>query len=50
MESLAYKCPNCSADLKFNAKTQTFTCEYCSSSFTEAEMKQIAASQEQYAA
>ena len=49
VDSLGYKCPNCSADLKFNAAKQTFTCEYCDSSFTEAEMKQIAAKQEQYA-
>ena len=48
MESLAYKCPNCCADLKFNAAQQKFTCEYCSSSFTEAEMKAIAANQEAY--
>jgi len=47
MDSLAYKCPNCCADLKFNAAAQSFTCDYCSSSFTEAEMKQIAAEIEQ---
>ena len=49
MESQAYKCPNCSADLKFSAAEQKFTCDYCQSSFTEAEMKEIAAAQEQYA-
>lgn len=48
MESLAYKCPNCCADLKFNAAAQQFTCEYCDSSFTEAEMKQIAQKQESF--
>ncbi len=48
MESLGYKCPNCCADLKFDAAQQKFTCEYCSSSFTEEEMKAIAANQEQY--
>jgi len=48
MESLGYKCPNCCADLKFNAAQQKFTCEYCSSSFTEEEMKAIAAQQESY--
>ncbi len=48
MESLGYKCPNCCADLKFNAAKQLFTCEYCSSSFSEQEMKVIAAKQEQY--
>ena len=50
MESLAYKCPNCGADIKFSAKDQKFTCEYCLSSFTQEEMKAIAASQEQQAA
>lgn len=50
MDSLAYKCPNCNADIKFSAKEQLFHCEYCDSSFTEAEMKQIAAQQEEYAA
>ena len=50
MESLGYKCPNCCADLKFNAAAQTFTCEFCNSSFTEDEMKQIAAQQEQHSA
>ena len=50
MESLAYKCPNCSADLKFDAATQTFTCDFCSSSFTKAEMDEIAAKQEELAA
>lgn len=46
MESLAYKCPNCSADLKFDAATQSFSCEFCSSSFTKAEMDEIAKQQE----
>ena len=50
MDSLAYKCPNCCADLKFNAAKQSFTCEYCSSSFSPDEMKTIAAAQEQTAA
>ena len=50
MESLAYKCPNCSADIKFSAKEQKFVCDYCLSSFTQEEMKTIAAAQEQHAA
>ena len=49
LESLAYKCPNCCADLKFNAEQQKFTCDYCSSSFTEAEMQEIAGKEEQFA-
>ena len=47
MDSLGYKCPNCNADIKFSAKDQRFICEYCNSSFTEQEMKDIAALQEQ---
>lgn len=47
MESLAYKCPNCAADIKFSAQEQKFVCEYCNSSFTEEEMKSIAVQQEQ---
>lgn len=47
MESLAYKCPNCSADLKFSAADQKFTCDFCQSSFTKEEMQEIAAAQEQ---
>ncbi|MBP0970797.1 MAG: hypothetical protein J5753_02040 [Oscillospiraceae bacterium] len=50
MESLVYKCPNCAADIKFSAKEQKFHCEYCLSSFTQEEMKTIAAAQEQQAA
>lgn len=47
MESLGYKCPNCNGDIQFSAKDQRFLCEYCNSSFTEQEMKSIAARQEQ---
>ena len=50
MESVAFKCPNCNADIKFSAADQKFSCEYCGSSFTEQEMKEIAASIEQQAA
>ena len=33
------KCPSCGAAIKFNAKTQTFKCEYCFSEYTLEEMK-----------
>lgn len=46
MESLAYKCPNCGADLKFDAAKQLFDCEFCGSSFSQAEMDVIAKEQE----
>ena len=47
MDALGYKCPNCCADIKFSAAEQKFVCEYCNSSFTEQEMKDIAVLQEQ---
>lgn len=34
-----YKCPNCSAELRFNPKKQGFGCEYCGSFFTMEECK-----------
>ena len=36
---LTYKCPNCGAGLVYDAKKQTFVCEFCISSFTESELK-----------
>jgi len=33
------KCPNCSAELKFSAKSQKVTCEYCGSTFNPKELK-----------
>ena len=47
MDASEYKCPNCNADLKFDPATQKLTCEYCESSFTIDEIKQIYAEQEQ---
>ena len=43
LESVAYKCPNCSADLKFSPSTQKLDCEYCLSSFTIEEVKRLCA-------
>ncbi|MDO4632779.1 MAG: TFIIB-type zinc ribbon-containing protein [Eubacteriales bacterium] len=40
MEAISYKCPNCGADLKFDPSTQKYTCEYCASSFDEAQLEQ----------
>ncbi len=47
MESVAFKCPNCGAELVFSAQQQDFRCEYCQSSFTKEEMEHIAAKQEE---
>lgn len=46
MDAVEYKCPNCCADLKFDPDTQKLGCEYCLSSFTIEEIKQICAEQE----
>ena len=37
-EAKQFHCPNCYADLKFSPGQQNFACEYCRSSFTEAEV------------
>lgn len=37
--TLTYKCPNCGAGLVYDAKKQSFVCEFCISSFTEEELK-----------
>ena len=34
MSVIAYKCPNCDGELKFDPQTQKFCCEYCISSFS----------------
>lgn len=41
MDIVEYKCPNCSADLKFVPSTQTLSCEYCGGSFTIEEVKSL---------
>ena len=41
MEASEYKCPNCGADLKFDPTIQKLGCEYCDSSFTIEEIKNI---------
>lgn len=46
-EAVQYKCPNCDAELNFKPDTQDFACDYCDSHFTEAEIKQICAENEQ---
>ena len=41
MEILNYKCPNCSAGLEFNSKTQKMACEYCGNSYTVEELEEL---------
>lgn len=38
---LNYKCPNCSAPLTFDSKTQKMTCDFCGSSYTLEELREI---------
>lgn len=35
---VAYKCPACGASIPFSAETGDFTCEYCGSHFTKAQL------------
>lgn len=41
MEAVQYKCPNCGGELQFKPDKQAFGCDYCMSSFTEAEIKEV---------
>ena len=41
LDAAEYKCPNCNADLKFDPTTQKLTCEYCESSYTVEEIREI---------
>lgn len=34
-------CPNCSAGLEFNSKTQKMACEYCGNSYTVEELEEL---------
>ena len=40
MNTVQYKCPNCGAELTFDPEHQNFSCPYCDSHYTEAEMEQ----------
>ncbi|MBQ8297210.1 MAG: hypothetical protein IJX77_05445 [Ruminococcus sp.] len=46
MEAVQYKCPNCGAELQFKPDRQAFGCDFCLSSFTEAEIKEVCAKTE----
>ena len=49
MNTVQYKCPNCGAELTFDPEHQNFNCEYCDTSYTEAEMQQLYQNMEQQA-
>lgn len=39
MAAISFKCPNCGGDLRFDPETQKYKCEYCISTFTQAELE-----------
>ncbi|MDY3845898.1 MAG: hypothetical protein SOZ62_03185 [Eubacteriales bacterium] len=39
-KTIVYKCPNCSAALKYDAKSEKMLCEYCNSSFDVESLKE----------
>ena len=49
MNTVQYKCPNCGAELTFDPEHQNFSCEFCDSTYTEAEMQQLYQNMEQQA-
>ncbi len=40
-DAISFKCPNCGANLEFDAFTQNFTCRYCGSAFTQEQVEDI---------
>ena len=34
MDTVNYKCPNCSAGLAFDSKSQKMKCEYCGNTYS----------------
>lgn len=46
MEATQYKCPNCGGELQFKPDKQAFGCDFCLSTFTEEEIKQVCAKAE----
>lgn len=44
-EAVAFNCPNCGAELKFNADKQRLCCEFCESEFTQQEIASTNAAQ-----
>ena len=43
METVSYKCPNCSAPLSFNIESQSWKCRFCDSEFTSDDLERIEA-------
>lgn len=41
MATVTFKCPNCGGGLQFDPASQKYKCEYCLSSFTQAELEKL---------
>ncbi len=50
MNTVQYRCPNCGAELIFQPELQTLSCEFCNSTFTEAEIQRLYQDMEKQAA
>lgn len=46
MDTVNYKCPNCSAGLAFDSKSQKMKCEYCGNAYSLEELEQLAEQQD----
>lgn len=46
MDTINYKCPNCSAGLAFDSKSQKMKCEYCGNTYSLEELEQLAEQQD----
>ena len=46
MDTVNYKCPNCSAGLAFDSKSQKMKCEYCGNTYSLEELEQLANGEE----
>ena len=46
MDTLNYKCPNCSAGLAFDSKSQKMKCEYCGNEYSLDELDKLAEQQD----
>ena len=41
VDTLNYKCPNCSAGLTFDSKEQKMKCEFCGSTYSLEELDKL---------
>lgn len=46
MSAISFKCPNCDGELIFDPASGAYKCEYCNSSFTQAELDEMKPAEE----